>query len=90
MLHCDKQKIGTYLIMFTSYYFATKTDSILDNRHIRHDLIATPPALHSNCGLCIRIFPLDIEHVIGILEEEKISHSGIYKYVENQWTRWDS
>ena len=68
------------IILFTSYYFATKAEKVLEEAAISSRLIATPPALDEACGLCILFEHKDLEKVLDALLFGKISHSGIYEY----------
>lgn len=69
-----------YVILFTSYYFADKTDHVLTDIGLAHHMMATPPALSDCCGLCVRLS----EDVLGLalrtLRVAHISHSGVYVY----------
>ncbi len=68
------------IVLFTSYYFATKAERALKDAGIAIRLIATPPVLHEVCGLCILFHHQDMEKVVEILLLSKISHSGMYEY----------
>lgn len=68
------------LIAFTSYYFATKAEQVLKERGHGIQLIATPPALHNMCGLCIIVMSEELKEIVSLLREEHISHSGVFTY----------
>ena len=68
------------IILFTSYYFATKAEKVLAEAAIPSRLIATPPALDEACGLCVLFKQKDLEKVLDALFRGKVSHSGIYEY----------
>ena len=68
------------IILFTSYYFATKADTMLTKELVPHNLMATPPELSDVCGLCIRVHPNVVEMVLSLLKVHKMSHSGIFYY----------
>jgi len=68
------------LILFTSYYFATKAETYLKGNGIPIKLIATPPQLNDCCGLCILLGEEDVEQAKALMVKGKISHSGIFTY----------
>lgn len=68
------------LILFTSYYFATKAEKYLKENGVTIKLIATPPQLNDCCGLCILLAEEDIERAKELMVKGKISHSGIFTY----------
>ncbi len=72
--------IQDIIILFTSYYFADKTDKVLTKENIDHKLMATPVELSEICGLCVRIKPVLLIQTLEILKQYKISYSGIYTY----------
>lgn len=69
------------IVLFTSYYFADKADKVLMEAVISHQMIATPPALHHCCGLCVLFDKVHLKEVLLILQKEKVSHSGMYEYL---------
>lgn len=66
------------LIMFTSYYFATKTDRLLADVDLPHELIATPPVLDEACGLCLRLEATYLKLAKQLMVDNHISHSGFF------------
>ncbi len=68
------------IILFTSYYFAKKAEEVMKESHIEGQLIATPPALHNACGLCIILVASSLYPFLSLLREKGISHSGAYTY----------
>ncbi len=68
------------LILFTSYYFGDKTDKLLTQKEVPHQLMATPPELDNRCGLAIEINPSLVGQVKEIMREGLISGSGFFWY----------
>ncbi|WP_288302032.1 DUF3343 domain-containing protein [Veillonella magna] len=68
------------LIMFTSYYFATKAETLFKEKGLVMKLIPTPPQLHHACGLCILLKRVDLGMALGYMRDNGISHSGVYSY----------
>ena len=67
------------LILFTSYYFGDKTDKLLSQKKVPHQLMATPPELDNRCGLAIEINPSLVAQVREIMEEGLISGFGFFR-----------
>lgn len=68
------------VILFTSYYFADKADSVLREAGLAHQLIATPPEIHEACGLAVRCESAILHDVLSCLQAHNISRSGVYTY----------
>lgn len=68
------------LILFTSYYFAAKAEKALQVGQVEVQLIPTPPALSSSCGLCLLLARQDLPRAAKLLVANRISHSGLYTY----------
>ncbi len=68
------------LILFTSYYFATKSETYLKENGVNIQMIATPPQLSDACGLCLLLAKEDLPRVLELFKEGHISHSGIFTY----------
>ena len=68
------------VILFTSYYFADKTDKILTKEGLDFKLIPVPTEISGACGMAIRIKPEWLTSVQQIMEENRISSSHIYYY----------
>ena len=68
------------LILFTSYYFGDKTDKLLSQKKVPHQLMATPPELDNRCGLAIEINPSLVDQVKEIMQVGLISGSGFFWY----------
>ncbi|WP_273420500.1 DUF3343 domain-containing protein [Veillonella caviae] len=68
------------VILFTSYYFADKTDKVLTKEGLDFKLIPVPTEISDACGMAIRIKPELLTSVQQIMEENRISSSHIYYY----------
>ncbi len=68
------------LILFSSYYFADKADTMLGQYKVPHQLMPVPPELSSACGLAIGVAESYMEDVLRIFEEHKITPSHMYYY----------
>ena len=68
------------LILFTSYYFATKMESLAQKAGFSVQLIATPATLSHACGMCIVCGEKEIKGLVQLMKEKGISHSGIYQF----------
>lgn len=68
------------LILFTSYYFGDKTDKLLSQKKVPHQLMATPPEIDNRCGLAIEINPSLVDQVKEIMQVGLISGSGFFWY----------
>ena len=68
------------LVLFSSYYFADKADTILGQYKVPHQLMPVPPELSSACGLAIGAAESYMEDVLRIFEEHKITPSHMYYY----------
>ena len=68
------------LVIFSSYYFADKADTILGQYKVPHQLMPVPPELSSACGLAIGVAESYMEDVLRIFEEHKITPSHMYYY----------
>ena len=68
------------IILFTSYYFATKAENALMEAKQAIVLVATPESLHYACGLCILCHKDRLAKVLRLLIDRKITWSGIYRY----------
>ena len=68
------------LVLFSSYYFADKADTILGQYKVPHQLMPVPPELSSACGLAIGVAESYMEDVLRIFEEHKITPSHMYYY----------
>ena len=72
------------LVVFTSYYFGDKADKVLTELEVPHQLMATPPELYDMCGLSVQIDSTIVEQVQTILNEYKISISGLFWYKKGE------
>ncbi len=68
------------LILFSSYYFADRSDKMLEDHGVPHQLMPVPPELSSACGLAIGVEEQYMEHVLKIFEVKKITPSHMYYY----------
>ncbi len=71
-------KIKNYLSFLHPIILVIKTDKVLTELEVPHQLMATPPELYDMCGLSIEIDPSIVEQVKVILKEHKISTSGLF------------
>lgn len=67
------------LILFTSFYFATKAEKVLQPL-FAVKLIPTPPQLDACCGLCLLCEAEALTQILETLRAQKISYFGIYTY----------
>lgn len=72
--------IRNRVILFTSYYFATKAETVLIEANQSILLVATPESLHYACGLCILCNSVRLENILGLLAEQQITWSAVYRY----------
>lgn len=77
---CTDKGLQKILILFSSYYFADKADTMLGQYKVPHQLMPVPPELSSACGLSIGVLEEYIEEVLRIFEVEKITPSHMYYY----------
>lgn len=83
-LDSKASRLRNRLILFTSYYFATKTERVLLQEGLSIKLIATPPQLSNCCGLCILISEEELDKAKELMEQHKITYTNIYTYDEHK------
>lgn len=70
------------VILFTSYYFATKAERELKALGEQVCIAATPEALHHACGLCLLSYRKDMARLIEEMKALQISWTGLYEFEE--------
>ena len=64
-----------YILIFESIHKVLKSEKILTEKGIKHDIIPTPKEFSSDCGMSIRLNfeTTDIEHIKILLSENNIN-----------------
>lgn len=68
------------LILFTSYYFASKMENLAKEARLSVQLIPTPASLSHACGMCIICQEEELSQLVSVMKQNGISHSGIYQF----------
>jgi len=66
------------LLTFLSAHHALAAESVLRQRQVRYELLPTPRAITSHCGLSLRLETRDYWDVQALLEESGVSIAAVY------------
>ena len=66
------------LLTFLSAHHALAAESILRQRQVRYELLPTPRAITSHCGLSLRLETSDFWRVQALLAESGVSIAAVY------------
>jgi len=66
------------ILTFLSAHHALAAESVLRQRQVRYELLPTPRAITSHCGLSLRLETSDYWGVQALLEEAGVSIAAVY------------
>lgn len=69
-----------YVFTFQGTQEAIFSEEVLNMENIKVRVMALPSEIQAGCGICIRVYPDDLEKSKKTLKKNKINHSGVYSF----------
>ncbi len=66
------------VILVPSTHHAMKAESILLQAGVSYKLVPVPRHIHSDCGVCVRVFKADMERAKSLLKDNNIDIEGSF------------
>lgn len=66
------------VLLFKSIHDVTAAEKLLKARNLWCDMVPTPRALHSNCGMVLEFHGRDLEQIKGALRSAPVALVGIF------------
>lgn len=76
--------VNCYLVVFDSTHQALRGEEILKRSCVPHEVTNTPPHIKADCGISLRVRPVDLERAEDALKAAEV----IYSRVEPHYCRW--
>ncbi len=72
------------LYTFVSVHHMMRAEKVLKNQGVKCDVIPTPRAISTSCGLCIVISASDAGHAEELFQQAEIVVLGVYADAEKE------